>query len=75
MALKTVSASGQTSPDGRAYDLVAVVEELQVKVTALATLANEIKADLNAHVHGGVTAGGANTSALGSPIAAPNVTI
>ena len=75
MALKTVTASGRSSPDGRAYDLVAVVEELQAKVTALATLANEIKADLNAHIHGGVTAGAANTSALGSPIAAADVVI
>ena len=75
MALKTVKASGNQSPDGLAYDLVDVVKELQTKVEALATLANEIKADLNAHVHGGVTAGAANTSALGSPITSPDVTI
>ena len=43
--------------------------DLITVLNALVTLVTELKTDLSAHVHGGVTAGAANTSA-GATIAA-----
>ena len=37
--------------------------ELVTLVNKLVTLTQELKTDLSAHVHGGITAGAANTSA------------
>jgi hypothetical protein len=43
--------------------LEALLNAIYTEVTALRTLANEIKTDMTAHTHGGVTAGAASTSA------------
>lgn len=43
--------------------LELLLNQIYAEVTMLRTLANEIKTDMTAHVHGGVTAGAANTSA------------
>ena len=62
MATVTLSAKALGAGKAKAIrandwdDLVAVINALTVLVT-------ELKTDLTDHVHGGVTAGGANTSA------------
>lgn len=54
-----------TSRELRAL-LVSVLEDL----TALKTSHNQLLSDYNAHVHGGVTAGAANTSNVADSTAA-----
>jgi len=60
-------------------NLKAAIEELQTKVTALATLANEIKADYNAHIHVENTAASytqnANTQGPSATVSSADVTI
>ncbi len=51
------------------------VDELQAAVTALVTLANELKADLNAHVHTGVTVGAGSTGAVDRTTTAADVAL
>ncbi len=43
--------------------LVAEFNQLRLDVNAIVTLVNELKTDLSAHTHGGVTAGADSTSA------------
>ena len=60
-------------------NLRAVIEELQTKVTALAALANEIKADYNTHTHVENTAASyaqnANTQGPSATVSSGDVTI
>ena len=49
--------------------LAALANANKAAIALLVTLGNELKTDMSAHVHGGVTAGSADTSA-GATIAA-----
>lgn len=49
-----------TSPEVR--ELYQLLVAVQADLAALATQFNQLLTDYNAHVHGGVTAGAANTS-------------
>lgn len=51
------------------------VNELQTAVTALTTLANELKADYNAHKHTGITAGSASSGTTDATTAAADVAL
>jgi hypothetical protein len=74
MALKSLTGIHQDL-----FSLKAVIEELQTKVTALAALANEIKADYNAHTHTENTAASyaqnASTQGPSATVSSADVTI
>ncbi len=54
--------------------LVTLVNDLKAKYNASVTLVNELKTDLSAHTHGGVTTGG-DTSAAASTISATDAAV
>lgn len=53
--------------------IVDLVNDLKAKYNAAVTLINELKTDMSAHVHGGITAGSADSSAAGTIAAADAV--
>lgn len=50
-------------------ELRAVLQSVLTDLTSLKTQLNQLRADINGHVHGGVTAGAANTSAMAATTA------
>jgi len=79
MALTSTTSIRKGNLDLSGEEIVAVIDELQTKVTALATLANELKADHNAHVHvenaGATYTQNASTATAAAQVASPDVTI
>jgi len=55
-------------------EIAVLVNDLRNRVAELVTLVNELKADYNAHVHSGVTAGAANTGAADQQVSSANAT-
>ena len=49
--------------------------ELQTAVESLVTLTTEMRTDYNAHVHGGITAGSANSAVADQQTSAAAVTL
>lgn len=54
--------------------LITLVNDLKAKYNASVALINELKTDLSAHTHGGVTAGG-DTSSAGPTISATDAAV
>ncbi len=77
MALTSTTSIRKGNLDLSGDEIVAVVDELQTKVTALAALANELKTDYNATLAKlDADAGVTDTNyAATNPVAAANVTI
>lgn len=46
-----------------AYQLLQLFESVLTDLTSIQTQYNQLRTDFNAHVHGGITAGAANSSA------------
>ena len=74
MAFKTRNKKNELDLMRQIAEMGAQIDELQAKVTGLVALTTELKADMSGHVHGGVTAGAADTAA-GPVIAAAAVVI
>ena len=53
--------------------ILTLVNDLKAKYDASVTLINELKTDLSAHTHGGVTTGGDTSSAAATIAAADSV--
>jgi phage-related minor tail protein len=63
MPLTTPTASGRSSPDGRAYDVVTLIEELQTAVDGMGALALAVPVAAVADVAGTTPAGGTGATA------------